>query len=105
MVPNCETSEPRGSENLRGQHRQGLKGTSSSKLGEPDPHSAFYMLLFLADSRVLSGMRAEGPQFAMAVRRMVKVPQLFGGISSRGLAWVDDGHGFQLGTLFHLEPN
>lgn len=74
MVPNYETSEPSGKENLRGQHRQGLKGTSSSKLGEPDPPLCFYMLLFLADSRVQSGMRAGGPQFAMAARRMVKSP-------------------------------
>lgn len=87
MAPNHETSELKGSQNLRGQHRQGLKGGSSSKHGEPDTPLCFYMSLSLADSNVQSGTRARCPQFAMAGILMVKVQGLFGGISSSGLAW------------------
>lgn len=87
------------------QARQGPKGGSSCRLGEPDTPLWFYMLLPLADSNVQSGNRARCPQLAKEWILTAKTWHLTGGISSSGRARVGDGHSFQLGTLFHLEPN
>lgn len=87
------------------QARQGPKGGSSCKLGEPSTPLWLYMLLPLAGSYVQSGSRARCPQLAKGGILMVRAWHLTGGTPSSGLARVGDSHRFQLGTLFHLEPN